>query len=156
MIKLSVKRIGVRVEQLVGFVILVTFLNCGCNTPEKTYTKTIYIKDLKPINLDNRELINITLFKCYPIKIKYNGDKRYVNLYVCRDNELRDTLFVFESSATVPDYADNGSKFKNVLSIAATEIKDNHPDSVFVDLPPQINISPGSNYVFATLRVLEE
>jgi len=119
-------------------------------------TQVLFLKKMILDTLGDRSYTNISLIKTYKTHQKCSGDDRFVNLYICRNDNSKDTLLVFEACRPVPDYLKEDSKFKNTLSIAKDDVLKKFPDSVFVDLPTSVKISTNSKFVFARLLPLEE
>jgi hypothetical protein len=119
-------------------------------------TKTVLLKKMKFDLLDSSSYTNVSLIKTYPTHHKCNGDDRFVNLYICRNDDSKDTLYVFEPCRSIPTYLADSSRYNSTLSIAKDDIQKKYPNSVFVDVPKNVGISAGSKFVFAKLLPLEE
>jgi len=143
---------------ILPFVFNFSCLSAGDSTlsKTKTVTKVILLSKMKMDSLSGSSLTDISLIKTYPTKHTCDEDKRYVNLYFCRNDNSRDTLLVFGYCQQPPAYLANDSDNKNPLAIAKSDIQKRYPDSVFVDVPPSFVIAPGSKFVFARLLPLVE
>jgi hypothetical protein len=147
---------------VIYLVVFVACFNMGCIQSRQSkqvkavITTTLVLKNLKRNLVDSSSLINISLLQIFPTYHECNGDHRFVNLYICKNDNSKDTLLVFEPCQQVPDYLSNNSAEKRPLCIATDDIQKKYLDSVFVDLPHGTKIPPGYKFVFAKILPLEE
>lgn len=147
---------------VIYLVVFVACFNMGCiqsrhtKQVKATITTTLVLKNLKRGLVDSSSLINISLLQIFPTYHECVDDRRFVNLYICKNDNSKDTLLVFEPCQQIPNYLSNNLADKKPLCIARDDIQKEYPDSVFVDLPYGTKILPGYKFVFAKILPLEE
>ncbi len=120
-------------------------------------TKIINLSTLKPFRKDTAmSYYNISLLKAYPSHQPCTGDDRYVNLWICRNDNTRDTLLVFQSCKPVPNFLTDKSNVKNTLSFANADVQEKHPQSILVHVPADFKLVERFQYVFVPLKILSE
>jgi hypothetical protein len=141
--------------------IFLLLLNVSCQNNGATKvvlkTKIIDLGTLKPFGKDTSiSYYNISLLKAYPSHQPCTGDDRYVNLWVCRNDNTRDTLLVFQPCKPVPDFLTDNSSVKSTLSFANADVQEKHPQSILVNVPANFKLTGRLQYVFVPLKILSE
>jgi hypothetical protein len=145
----------------IPIIIFSIYLNAGCINKKqidlKFERKKINLGSLKPFVKDTSiSYYNVSLLKAFPTHHKCDGDDRYVNLYICRNDNTRDTIIVFQTCRTPPEFLMENSKFKNTLSFDNADVEEKYPKSVFIDLPVNFRLNKNLKYVFVQLEILSE
>lgn len=134
--------------------ILSCFLTIGfsCSkTKEELVIKKIYTRNFKPINFNSSKYTGVRILNTYPNEKVCDGVKTInANLYVCKNEDGGDTLYVFNRCDAVPDFAKKASDESFVIE--NEKIEKNIPEVVFILVPKSFEIPVNAKSVFASLN----
>ncbi|PYF74243.1 hypothetical protein [Pedobacter nutrimenti] len=129
-------------------------IDCKNNSKTEFEKKTIYISNLRRAILGNGVDTGVRIIKTYPNEDNCLGNQYNANLYICKNTEDNDTLYVFSICDKVPSFAK--VDLNEIFAIDHGDIKKNVPDKVIIKVPKTFSIPSNAKYVFSKLTRIED
>ena len=137
-----------------GILIMSLFVfACSADDTEQTFARVVNLQRLKEASIDKNDMsTGVRVLKTYVNEDSCMLDTHNADLYICRNIENNDTVYVFNICEEVASFALVES-VENFV-ILHDDIRKDADKSVVVKIPSDIVIPKGAKYLLANLTRL--